>query len=83
MPDQGQLAVMQEHAMREILDTIARLDPEAADRLDRFGGLPVSATRSAEHAVFMSETVAALARVVDQQVTPKKRGRPRKDSRIR
>jgi hypothetical protein len=81
MPDQEQLAIMQEHAMREILDTIGRHDPEAGARLDRFGGLPVSATRSSEHAVFVAEAVAALAKLVDQQLTPKPRGRPRKDNK--
>jgi hypothetical protein len=42
--------------------------------------VPTSPKRPLENATYMAECMLSLARIVDEQLTPKKRGRPRKAS---
>jgi hypothetical protein len=54
---------------------------EAAGRLAKTNhghGVPTSPKRPLENATYLAESMLILAQIVDEQLTPKKRGRPRK-----
>jgi hypothetical protein len=73
--DNRTLEVLREHA------------PEAAERITKALGDPLPSFHIPEHELFLSESVAALAAVVDKLATPesqakpaRKPGRPRKEA---
>jgi hypothetical protein len=77
------IAARQHEALTELTDILERHDPEAAARLAKTNhghGVPTSPKRPLENATYMAECMLSLARIVDVQLTPKKRGRPRKAS---
>jgi hypothetical protein len=61
--------------------TAYRHDPEAAARLAKTnhgGGVPTSPKKPLENATYLAESMLILAQIVDRELTPKKRGWPRK-----
>ena len=77
------IAARHHQALTELAEIMERHDPEAAARLAKTnhgGGIPNSTKRPLEAATYHAECILSLARIVDEQLTPKKRGRPRKAS---
>jgi hypothetical protein len=77
------IAIRQLEALREIRGVLEKHDPEAEGRLRKAADgerLPTTIKRADEFGAYLAESVASLARLVDRQLTPKKRGRPRKAS---
>ena len=75
------IAIRQDVALNQIRQVIEKHDPEAAERLSllTYGGTtPHTIKMPHEFSAYLAECVAVLATVVDRQVAPKKRGRPRK-----
>jgi hypothetical protein len=83
MASREAIAIRQNEALREIRDVLEKHDPEAEGRLRKAadsesGSLPNSYKRPEEFAAYLAESVASLARLVDRQLTPRRRGRPPK-----
>jgi len=77
------IAARQQKALTELTTILERHDPEAAARLAKTNhghGVPTSPKRPLENATYMAESLLILAQIVDREVTPKKRGRPRKNT---
>jgi hypothetical protein len=77
------IAARQHQALTELTAILEKYDPEAAARLAKTnhgGGVPTSPKRPLENATYLAESMLILAKIVDEQLTPKKRGRPRKAS---
>ena len=75
------IAERQQQALTELTAILERHDPEAAARLAKTNhghGVPTSPKRPLENATYMAESLRILAQIVDKQLAPKKRGRPRK-----
>jgi hypothetical protein len=75
------IAARQNQALTELTTILERHDPEAATRLAKTNhgrGIPTSPKRPLENATYLAESMLILAQIVDEQLTPKKRGRPRK-----
>jgi hypothetical protein len=75
------IAARQQQALTELTSILERHDPEAAARLAKTNhgrGVPTSPKRPLENATYLAESVLILAQIVDERLTPKKRGRPRK-----
>ena len=83
MSKREQMAARQREALSEIRDVLEKHDPEAAGRLRKAANsdtLPASFKQSEQFAGYLAESVASLAKIVDEQLTPRPRGRPRKSS---
>jgi len=81
----SQSAIAERHglALAELGEILERRDPEVGERVRKAnhdGGIPSPTRRPLETAAYHAECMASLARIVDEQLTPKKRGRPRKAS---
>lgn len=77
------IAERQQEALTELRTILERHDPEAASRLAKTNhnrGVPTSPKRPLETVTFLAESTLILAKIVDEQLTPRKRGRPRKAS---
>jgi len=77
------IAARQQQALSELTAILERHDPEAAARLAKTNhghGVPGSVKRPLENATYLAESMLILAKIVDEQLTPKKRGRPPKAS---
>jgi hypothetical protein len=77
------IAARQNQALTELTTILERHDPEAAARLAKTNhghGVPTSPKRPLENATYLAESLLILAQIVDRELTPKKRGRPRKAS---
>jgi len=77
------IAARQHQALTELTAILERHDPEAAARLAKTNhghGVPTSPKRPLENATYLAESLLILAKIVDEQLTPKKRGRPRKNA---
>jgi hypothetical protein len=75
------IAIRQNDALHEIRDVLVKHDPEAEERLWKAAdgeSWPNSIKRPDEFGTYLAESVATLARLVDRQLTPRRRGRPRK-----
>jgi hypothetical protein len=75
------IAARQNQALTELTTILERHDPEATTRLAKTNhghGVPTSPKRPLENATYLAESMLILAKIVDEQLTPKKRGRPRK-----
>jgi len=75
------IAARQQQALTDLTAILERHDPEAATRLAKTnhgGGVPTSPKRPLENATYLAESMLILAEIVDEQLIPKKRGRPRK-----
>jgi hypothetical protein len=77
------IAARQHQALTELTTILERHDPEATTRLAKTNhgaGVPTSPKRPLENATYMAESLLILAQIVDRELTPKKRGRPRKST---
>ena len=77
------IAARQQQELGDLTNILERHDPEAAARLAKTNhghGVPTSPKRPLETATYLAESVLILAQIVDEQLTPKKRGRPRRAS---
>ena len=75
------IAARQQQALSELTTILEKYDPEAAARLAKTNhghGVPTSPKRPLENATYLAESMLILAKIVDEHLTPKKRGRPRK-----
>jgi hypothetical protein len=75
------VAARHHQALTELAEILERHDPEATTRLAKTnhgGGIPSPTKRPLENSAFLAECMLSLARIVDEQLAPKKRGRPRK-----
>lgn len=75
------IAARQRQALTELTAILERHDPEAAARLAKTNhghGVPTSLKRPLENTTYLAESMLILAQIVDRELTPKKRGRPRK-----
>jgi hypothetical protein len=75
------IAARQQQALTDLTAILERHDPEAAARLAKTnhgGGVPTSPKKPLENATYLAESMLILAQIVDERLTPKKRGLPRK-----
>jgi hypothetical protein len=76
------IAARHHQALTELTTILERHDPEATTRLAKTNhgdGVPTSPKRPLENATYLAEFMFILAQIVDRELTPKKRGRPRKN----
>jgi hypothetical protein len=76
------IAARQHQALTELSTILERHDPEATKRFAKTnhgGGIPSPTKRPLENATYLVESMLILVRIVNEQLAPKKRGRPRKD----
>ena len=81
MADPASIAKRHNLALKEVADILTKHDPEAGDRIRKAnhgGSVPSPRKRPLETAALHAECMASLARLIDERMTPKKRGRPRK-----
>ena len=82
MADRASIGRRHHQALTEVAEILERHDPEVGDRVYKANhgrGIP-SPKKTLETAAYHAECIRSLARIVDEQLTPKKRGRPRKAS---
>ena len=75
------IAARHHQALTELATILACHDPEATTRLAKTNhghGVPGSTKNPLENATYLAESMLILAQIVDRELTPKKRGRPRK-----
>jgi hypothetical protein len=76
------IAARQSQALTELTAILERHDPEAKTRLAKTnhgGTMPPGFTKKPlENATYLAESMLILAEIVNRELTPKKRGRPRK-----
>jgi hypothetical protein len=83
MTDPASIAKRHNLALKEVSEILERHDPEVGERIRRAkngGGIPGPVKRPGETAAYHAECMLSLSRIIDQQLTPKKRGRPRKNA---
>lgn len=86
MASRSSIAARQQQALEEIRGVLIKYDEEAQERLrkaansqsDNPDATPNSFKQPELFAAYLAESVASLAKIVDEQLTPRKRGRPRK-----
>jgi len=85
MASRSSVAIRVQLALEAIRDVLSKHDPEARERLSRVSGATtdnpdqVPSFKYPDQCVaYLAESVASLAQIVDQQLAPRKRGRPRK-----
>lgn len=77
------IAIRQQQALTELTAILEKHSAEAAHlatRANHNEGVPTSPKRPLENATYLAESMLILAKIVDEQLTPRKRGRPRKAS---
>ena len=82
MADAASIGRRHHKALTEVAEILERHDPEVGERITKANhghGIP-SPKKLLETAAYHAECMASLARLIDEQLTPKKRGRPRKAS---
>ncbi len=75
------IAIRHGQAIRELAEILERRDPELSARISKAnhgGGIPSPSKKPLETAAYHAECMRSLARIVDEQLAPKKRGRPPK-----
>ena len=84
MTDHSIIAARQNQALKELTTILAKHDAEAAARLAKLNHgsatVPTSPKRPLENATYLAECMLILAKIQDEQLTPKKRGQPRKNA---
>jgi S-adenosylmethionine hydrolase len=83
MADAASIAIRHNLAIKEVAEILERHDPEVGQRIAKTNhGRSVPSPKKAplETAAYHAECLASLARLVDEHLTPKKRGRPPKAS---
>ena len=82
MTDPAMVAARHQRTLKELAGILAKHDPEVGERIRRANhgrGVPSPSKQALETAAFQAECLLSLARIVDERLTPKKRGRPRKN----
>jgi len=77
------IAKRHHEALTEVAEILARHDPEVSGRIAKANhdrGIPSPVKKPLETAAYHAECMTSLARLIDERLTPKKRGRPRKAS---
>lgn len=83
MADAASIAGRHQKAMKEVTEILERHDPEVGVRVRKANhgrSVPSPSKAPLETAALHAEALASLARLVDEKLTPKKRGRPPKAS---
>jgi hypothetical protein len=83
MASTSAIAERHHEALTELAEILERHDPDVGARVAKAnhgGGIPSPTKKPLENSAFLAECMRSLARIVDEQLTPKKRGRPRKAS---
>ena len=86
MASRSSIGIRTQLALEQIREVLAKYDPEVRERLskaannhtDNPDAVPSSIQQPQLFAAYLAESVASLANIVDQQLAPRKRGRPRK-----
>jgi hypothetical protein len=76
------MAAHHHQALIELADILERHDSEVGRRVAKAshgGGIPSPTKKPLETAALHAEYMLSVARIVDEQLTPKKRDRPRKN----
>jgi len=84
MAARSAIAIRYQKAMKEVTEILEKHDPEAGERTRKANhgrAVPSPSKAPLEAAAMHAECMASLARVMDEKLTPKKRGRPRKNVR--
>jgi hypothetical protein len=79
------IAARHQQSLAELSEILAKHDPEAAERVAKANhgpshGMPSPTKKPLETAAYHAECLLALAKIVDEQLGPRRRGRPRKAS---
>ena len=81
MTDPAMVAARHQRTLKELAGILERHDPELGPRVSKANhgrGVPSPSKQALETAAFQGECLLSLARIVDEKLTPKKRGRPPK-----
>ena len=81
MADPASIAKRHALALTEVAEILERHDPDVGERIRRAkngSGIPSPSKKPLEAAALHAECLLSLARLQDEQLTPKKRGRPPK-----
>jgi hypothetical protein len=84
MADRASIANRHNLALKEVADILTKHDPEVGERIKKANhgrSVPSPSKAPLETAAAHAECMASLARLIDERLTPKKRGRPRKDAK--
>jgi hypothetical protein len=81
----SQEAIAKRHglALTEVAEILERHDPDVGERVRRAkngGGIPSPSKKPLETAALHAECMRSLARLMDRELTPRRRGRPPKAS---
>jgi len=79
-----QIAIRQQLALEQIRDVLQKYDTAAGERLRKAANTTDETTvpgskQPALVSAYLAECVASLAKIVDEQLAPRKRGRPPKN----
>jgi hypothetical protein len=82
MAAQSAIAARHSLALKEAAEILTRHDEEAGERIRKAGNGRIPSPKNAplEAMAYHAECMASLARLIDEHLTPKKRGRPPKAS---
>jgi hypothetical protein len=75
------IAARHHQALTELAEILEPHDPEVGRRVAKAnhgGGIPSPVKKPLETAAYHAECMLSLARLIDERLTPKKRGRPPK-----
>jgi hypothetical protein len=77
------IAARHQKALTELADILTKHDAEVGERIRRAkngGSVPGPVKRPLDTAAYHAECMLSLARIIDERLTPRKRGRPRKNA---
>jgi hypothetical protein len=80
MADPASIGRRHHQALTEVAEILERHDPEIGERIRKANhgrGIP-SPKKTLETAAYHAECMLSLAQLIDERLTPKKRGRPPK-----
>ena len=79
------IAARHHQALTALAEILERHDPNVGARVAKanHGGIPNPTKKPLENSAYLAEYMLSLARIVDERLAPKKRGRPRKATQSR
>ena len=83
MASDASIAIRHILTLKEVSEILEKHDPEVGERIRRANhgrSIPSPSKAPLETAALHAEALASLARLIDERLTPKKRGRPRKNA---
>jgi hypothetical protein len=83
MADPASIAKRHALALTELSEILTKHDPDVGERVRRAkngGGIPSPSKKPLETAALHAECMRSLARLMDRELTPRRRGRPPKAS---